>query len=284
MHRAVYVLGLFVVLAALCGGRTLAVTEACPAQAGEFHPIGAKDVATTFAFELFAQSARTVAGTLMVGTSSGWYEVGVPAIALTERKHTYDGKFGPQSRVSYESPPIYVRFPQRVEVIIAFVSQAQTHGETAFGWDAKGDASCTPQAGVDTNEPPQFGVDGFHETAPRVDLDAAPTASSIIASFAKAPAPGSTDCAAPFADADVMTPVAPDYPDSEQRRSPVLVVVQVVVNAAASPIDAWIYLSSGSAAFDAAALSAAEASHYHAGTMFCRPIGGFLLYPVEFDP
>jgi hypothetical protein len=283
MRRALYGLGFFAILISLCAGRTLATTEICPAQAGEFHPIVAKDTATTFAFDLYAQSARTVQGALMVGTSSGWYEVRVPATALTERKHSYDGKFGPQSRTSYESAPIYVRFPQPAEVIIAFVSHAQTHGETEFGWDTKGDTACTPQAGVDANEV-QFGIQGFHETAPRDDVDAAPSTTSVFATAVKARSPGSTNCAQPFADAGIVTPVNPDYPELGLHPRPALAVVEVVVNAAASPIDAWVYLSSGSTAFDAAALAAAEAAHYHAGTMFCKPIGGFLLYPAEFDP
>jgi hypothetical protein len=268
----------------LCCARALAVTEACPADVGEFHPIGATDVTTMYSFVLYAHSSRTVDGALIVGTTAGWFEVDFLPIELSERTHFYRGKFGLESRTSFESAPIYVSFPQRVDVVFSYVSHARTLGETQFGWDAKGGVACSPQAGVDTNEPPPFtGVD-VSEVSPRVDLHAAPSRTSVFAQAKATNAPGSTDCAAPFAQANISVFVKPEYPDSEQQRKPAFSVVEVVVNAAARPVDAWMYLSSGSTVLDSKAVDAAEAAKYRAGKMFCRPTGGFLLYPVEFDP
>jgi len=58
----------------------------------------------------------------------------------------------------------------------------------------------------------------------------------------------------------------------------------VAVNADGGLASAWIYQPSGSRQADRAALEAAEASRYRAGTALCAPAPGIYMFRVTFAP
>lgn len=284
LRKALIVLAGCFVLGAACCARALALTEYCPAHVGPFHPLDGSGPATLYAFVLNAESARSVQGTVMVATSAGWYRVKFPSTALVERTYAYSGMFGDLSRTAYDSAAVYVRFPSPVGIEAAYVSDAQTSGEHDFGWDSKGDFSCLPQASNFADEAPH-NFHGLVQKFPRTDLTSAPAATASIIAAEPATSPGNDACAKPFSNVAVKKAVSPDYPQSERtRRANGLSIVEVAVNAAGNVTDAWTFLSSGSAAFDGAALASAEASTYTPGVVFCQPAGGFYLFNAEFEP
>ncbi len=283
LQRALVVVAGCLLLLAACGARALATTEYCPAHAGAFHPIDGPGPATLYAFALNAQSARSVRGTVLVATSGGWYRVTFPLTPLVSRTYSYSGKFGDLSRSAFDSDAIYVRFPSAVDISTVYVSEAQTSGEHDFGWDSKGDFTCLPQAGFFDEKPPNFS--GLVLNNPRTDLTTPPRNSASIVTAESAPAPGDTACQKPFTNPGVKKAVSPDYPRSERtRRSYGLSIVEVALNAAGTVTDAWTFLSSGSAAFDGAALASAESSTFTPGLAFCKPTGGLYLFNAEFEP
>ena len=67
-----------------------AAAEFCPATASVPLPAGAAfgTPARTFYYELSALTPRTVTGTLIADTTSGWYTWNVNGITLTNRTHS----------------------------------------------------------------------------------------------------------------------------------------------------------------------------------------------------
>ncbi|MGB6987116.1 MAG: TonB family protein [Candidatus Aquilonibacter sp.] len=283
LQRALIVLVGCLLLGSACGARALATTEYCPAHAGAFHPIDGPGPATLYAFALNAQSARSVQGTVLIATSGGWYRMKFPLTPLVARTYSYSGKFGDLSRNAFDSDAIYVRFPSPVDISTAYVSGAQTSGERDFGWDSKGDFACLPQSGFFDEKPRNFS--GLVLSNPRTDLTTPPRNPAAIITAESVPAPGDTSCPEPFTNPAVKRAVSPDYPRSERtRRTHGLSIVEVALNAAGTVTDAWTFLSSGSAAFDGAALQSAESSTFTPGLAFCKPTGGLYLFNAEFEP
>jgi TonB family protein len=283
LWRALIVLVGFLALGLACGARALALTEYCSAHAGAFYPLDGPGPATLYAFALDAQSARSVQGTVMIATSAGWYQVKFPRTPLVARTYSYSGKFGNLSRTAFDSAALYVRFPSAVDISTAYVSEAQTFGEADFGWDSKGEFTCLAQAGFFDAKPHSF--NGLVLNDPRTDLTTAPASGAAVLVAKPAQSPGDTSCAHPFSNPAVKKAVMPDYPRSERtRRTYGLSIVELALNAAGTVTDAWTFLSSGSAAFDGAALASAEASTFDAGTAFCKPTGGLYLFNAEFEP
>jgi TonB family protein len=123
------------------------------------------------------------------------------------------------------------------------------------------------------------------QKTPRTDLTTAPASTATIISVEPATSPGNTARAHPFTDPQVKKAVAPEYPRSERaRRTHALSIIEVALNAAGTVTDAWTFLSSGSAAFDGAAVASAGASTFTPGTAFCEPTGGLYLFNAEFEP
>jgi hypothetical protein len=69
--RAVLVLALCACFFTIAHARALAVTEYCPARVGPFHPLDGKESATLFSYDLSAESARSVTGTVFAHTEDG---------------------------------------------------------------------------------------------------------------------------------------------------------------------------------------------------------------------
>jgi TonB family protein len=283
LRRALIVLVWIFALGAASSVCALATTEYCPAHAGAFHPIDGPGPATLYAFALDAQSARSVQGSVLVATSGGWYRVKFPLTALISRTYSYSGKFGDLSRNAFDSDAIYVRFPSALDISTAYVSEAQTSGEHDFGWDSKGNFACLPQSGFFDENPRNF--NGLVLSNPRTDLTTPPRNSAAIITAESVPAPGDIACPKPFTNPAVKRAVSPDYPRSERtRRTYGLSIVELALNAAGTVTDAWTFLSSGSAAFDGAALQSAESSTFTPGLAFCKPTGGLYLFNAEFEP
>jgi TonB family protein len=94
------------------------------------------------------------------------------------------------------------------------------------------------------------------------------------------------NCAVPFADAFVSHAENPDYP-VQLRNAGVpasVTVVEVGVSATGTIDDAWIYVPSGYAQFDGAALLSAKNSTYHPARSFCQDVPGQYLFRAEFSP
>jgi TonB family protein len=277
---------LCIALACACGTRALAITEYCPARLDPIqamHPLDASGPATLFSYVLEGESSRSVAGSILVDTSAGWFKVSFPSTALTERVYDYQASYVKFSRRQYESVPLYVRFPLPVMMRTAFVGDAQSFGDAEFGWDAKGDVACGPSAGLEAKVPvPKADMRPLN---PRIDLDTPPGAGATIASATSVPVPGSLSCAEPFTNATVSRAMAPDFPTAEMERGgSATVLVEVAINASGALDDAWLFVPSGSEWFDDAALRAARMSTYKAGTAFCQPASGMYIFRAEFRP
>ncbi len=281
LAKAVVFCGIVLGIGLACGGRALALTEYCPARVGGFQALGA---APSALYSLTAESARSVQGVLLVETTTGWYEVQFPSTAIAQRGYQYSGAFGNLSRTGYESDPLYVRFPSPTKVDAVYVAHAQTHGETDFGWDAKGDYARFPEPQrVPTVDIAMFGMTTVR--SPRTALAAPPEPQAPIALASPAAPPGSPSCDQPNTYAVVAKPMSPDFPmDERTRRTPAMSIIAVVIDAAGQLTDSWVYLSSGSPSFDAVAMQAARESTYRPGRMLCQPVGGEYFFRAEFRP
>lgn len=147
--------GLLAVGYLLClQGRAQALTEFCPATV-TWHSLDVGPVSRPVqssqmvSVELDALGARSLNGLLGIQTTQGWYLAQFPNTALTEHDNTYSTPQNQQTRVAqYYSAPIYVSFPMPVHVLRLWVAEAQTQGDAAFGWDAKGRVLCDPPTGT----------------------------------------------------------------------------------------------------------------------------------------
>jgi len=284
VKRLCIVIACVLALGAACGARALALTEYCPASAGVFTALGGGHADTLYSYDLLAEGARSVQGTVLVDTSSGWFKVEFPSTALTEWKFHYQGEYVTFSRSAYESAPLYVRFPTPVTIISFFVSDARSDGDQNFGWDEKGDVACSPPAGLETVQkfPPMPLPKVLN---PRTDLAAPPAPDASIAIASPTTVPGSESCSQPFTAATVTKAAALSYPAEEQFRSvSAIAVVKVAVNGNGTLDDAWIYYPSGSRWFDQAAIDSARSSKYKGGTAFCEPANGLYLFRATFTP
>jgi TonB family protein len=282
--------GLFVAfgvsMLALCSVRALAVTEYCPASVSAFHPLDGQGSATLFAYALEAGSARSVSTTVMVHTNLGWFEVrSAAAIPLVKYNFDYADKFVEFTRTSYQSAPLYVRFPQPVSLISYFVSEAQALGDTQFGWDAKGNVTCSAPAGLESRFTPDLLPVGVTSRNPRIDLDVQPPPQVAIASPSLTSAPGPMACEHPFSEPKTTHIESPEFPIGEaQNGSGGVAWIELAVNASGALDDAWIFAPSGSRAYDTAAMQALRKTTFQPGTAFCAPAPKILMFGGEFDP
>lgn len=271
------------VLCAACGAPALALAEFCPAEIEAPHQLDAKTgPSALFSYALRAESPRSVAGSAIFDTSMGWFEVEFPRTALTARAYRMQDEFVSFTRATFESDPLYVRFPQPVTIKGGYVASATSSGDQVLGWDAKGTVQCAPRAGFETRPTTGPKVDFLKTLNPRTDLDAMPSSNAAIAVAAITSAPGSTDCDVPFANATAEA-ASPEYPVVPENRA-ASVWVEVAVNADGTLADAWIYAPSGSRPFDAAALRAARLSKFKGGRVFCQAAGGDYLFHALFQP
>jgi TonB family protein len=288
MLRRIFAFALYgSALVVIFRARALAVTECCPARVGPFHPLDGKESATLFSYDLSAESARSVTGTVLAHTEDGWYAVKFPETPLVQHTYDYQNPYAAFSRLTYESAPLYVRFPRPVTIKGVFVRAARSTGDQVLGWDAAGDVVCSPPAGTEAKPVPGAGAlpDRQKLMNPRTDLNALPGADAPIALAAATSSPVSADCAEPAKNAAVMEPGLLDYPDFERRRGASAVVdVEVAINASGALDGAWIFAPSGSKWFNEAALRAARTSTYAGGTAYCQPANAIYIFQAVFTP
>jgi TonB family protein len=283
--RLVLILVLHACFFALAHGRALAVTEYCPARVSPFHPLDGTGHATLFSYDLGAESARSVTGTLFVHTEDGWYAVRFPPTLLVQHTYDYQNPYAAFSRVTYESAPLYVRFPRPVALKGVFVGDARATGDQVLGWDSSGDVICSPPAGIEAKPDPSALPDRQRLMNPRTDLDALPSADATIAVASATSSPVSSDCAEPSKNASVTEPASLEYPEFERRRGASAVVdVEVAINASGTLDGAWIFAPSGSKWFNEAALRSARMSKYTGGTAYCRPANAIYIFQAVFTP
>jgi protein TonB len=91
-------------------------------------------------------------------------------------------------------------------------------------------------------------------------------------------------CAQPHVDAAVTRAVEPDYPELARQQSLTgTTQVKVTLAETGAVMDAQVYASSGSAALDAAAITAARRSMYAPEIDDCRQHAGSYLFRAEFS-
>jgi len=287
-YRTPIAFGFFLAMIVACATRALAITEYCPAGVTAFHPLDGQGSASLFAYALKAEGARSVTATVMVHTNLGWFEVRTAsATPLVKFNFDYSDKFVEFTRTSYQSAPLYVRFSQPVSLVSYFVSEAQASGDSQFGWDAKGNVTCSAPAGLESGS--KFTPDslpiGVTISDARTDLDVQPPLQVAIASASITSAPGSTACEHPFSQPKTTHIESPDFPMREAQNGLGGVTwIELAVSASGALDDAWIFAPSGSHALDMAAMEAMRKTTFQAGTAFCVPAPKILMFGGEFGP
>jgi hypothetical protein len=284
-RRWLMLAAVFCAAVGLSAGPAPAASEYCPARMGPLTPIDGEKAATLYSYTLTAESTRSVQGSAMIDTDAGWYQVPFPKTALTAWKFRFKTSSVEFMRTSFESPLLYVRFPQAVTIASAFVYDARSFGDADFGWDKRGDVQCQAPAGLEAAaaRPVKASKPLLTVLNPR-PRKVAPGAATPIVAAAPVRVPGSLDCAKPFVRATVTKPVPPQWPLGLRLSAPITTLVEVAVGATGHLDDAWIDTPSGSYWADREALAAARASTYEGGTSFCKPAPGTYIFRAEFNP
>ena len=282
------VAGLFAVGALLClQGRAQALTEFCPASV-TWHTLDVGPVSRPVqtsqlvALELDALGSRSLNGLLGIQTSQGWYLAQFPRVALTEHDNTFSTPQNQQTRIAqYYSTPIYVSFPTPVHVLRLWVAEAQTQGDSAFGWDAKGRVLCNPPTGAVAESSAPARVSLWHGPA-RAELRAPPSADSSVIDATLSMPPAGLSCAQPFAPAKMLKLGALEFPLGEPPGTGGTVTVDAAIDASGKLVDAWLWMPTTNHDFNAAALAAVRGSTFQAGRSLCHAVPGTYLLEILF--
>jgi hypothetical protein len=281
---AFFILGFAGVLAISTGKARASVVEFCPAHMAGDHAFATPNDGLV-AFEVAAESARSVSANVIVQGGSSWYTFQFVNAALAPDLAHYESHTVRFDRTLYHTKTMYVKLPAGERIVRWWIYDAASIGDAQFGWDKRGDVTCLPQPdGESTFEPlagaPKRVNDGDD------DLSRLPSASDTVLETFTIPTPKDlTECAQPFVLATVTHAVSPDYPHSAPRLSTnVVSEIEVALNADGSLAGAWVYTPSGVPDLDREALKAAELSKYHGGIALCRPAPGTYLFRADFDP
>ncbi|MDQ6823391.1 MAG: energy transducer TonB [Candidatus Eremiobacteraeota bacterium] len=267
-----------IVLAAIGLLRAPAYAEAeiCPAHVSELY--AADKAHMVFGFQLEAPTARSAAGNLAIETDRGWYRIPFTAALLTKTVRRYVVSALPKSfqNTVFASQTLYARFPQPVVIRNGWVEKASATGDT--GWGAGVPFACYPTV-------PSYVGDAHFKSSLDADgasaISVAPATAMPVISAQAVPPIENTSCPHPFVDARAVTMVAPHYPYSGSMPDATS-LVKVTILPSGSVGDATVAQSSGFAAFDVAALEAAERSTYLPKIVYCRPGIGQYLFRVLF--
>ena len=225
---------------------------------------------------LGAISERTVSGFLRVQTDKGWYAAPFSGIALRPLSKQYNDQGLAFSHDDFLSGDLVVAFPAAVSVTSAYVSQAQTKGETLLDWDKEGSVTCMPTPVAAASASP----------TPTPSLP--PLSKSAVTISAKAiDAPFDTSCAQPFADIRMTKAGAFRMPalfghDDFTARPTGTAAVVVAVERDGSVVDAWLWETTGTPLLDQAVIDEAKSSVYTPGRAFCRNVPGYYLLRSTF--
>jgi TonB family protein len=262
---------LSVLIAAFCGAHARAAAEFCPASV-----IGSptKNDAALYRFRLGAISDRTVSGFVRVQTDKGWFAAPFSGIALRPITKQHNDAGFAFSHNQYLSDDVVVRFPSAVWVQYAYVSQAQTKGETLLDWDKEGSVTCLP-----TPVSPKTGA-AYAALPPLTSTAVSLTAKPIDAPF-------DAKCADAFGDVQLSKAAPLHIPalfshDNFTQVPTGTAAVVVAVERDGSVVDAWLWESSGTPMLDQAAMDQARKSAFTPGRAFCRNVPGYFLMRSEF--
>lgn len=260
-----------------------AAVELCPATASVAIPIGAAfgAAATQYAYDLEAATPRTVDATLIADTDKGWFKWSVSGVALANVTRVIPSKqfqfqrtpgtVARQTYTSAESPGLAVAFPMAVTIRHAWNVSANA---------GKGASPCDVPAFDGDKDKVPTKPDGSVAATPAPGYTAA-LATATTAPFAMG------FCDFPFINGTVLKPVQPrpTLPTgAEMLLNGYATTIEVALDPGGRVIDAWIYASSGNAAFNRAALQAARASTYTGGVSYCRPVNSTYLFEATFTP
>jgi hypothetical protein len=268
-----------------CEKAAAAIVEFCPARMDAAHVFGGS-YDGLIAFYVAAESARSVSANVIAQGESGWYTFQFQNAAIVAdlahfRSHTV--RF---DRTLYHTKRMYVRFPAAERIVRWWIYDATSLGDTAFGWDQRGDYICLPQPDAYPNVKRAPLPDPPIRTNDSGDLLVPPGPSDTILASYKTAAPADiAKCDKAFVPATVVRAISPVYPRSVRGLAvSVTSEIEVAINANGSLAGAWVYTPSGIPDIDAAALRAAEISTYRAGVAMCRPAPGTYLFRADFDP
>jgi hypothetical protein len=266
-----------------CGRVRASEVEFCPARLGDFHVFdGSHD--GLVAFNVAAESVRSVSANVIVQGQSGWYTFQFKDAPLIPDLAHYQSPTVRFDRTLYHTKPLYVQLPPGERIVRWWIYDAMSTGDSMFGWDARGDVTCFPPPEGDTKIPPL--ANPPKRVNAKNDLAQLPGPSdSILVSSKIAPPADIAECEKPFVAATVVRAFQPSWPASVPRlTASVVSEIEVAVNANGSLAGAWVYTPSGYPDLDLAALKAAELSKYRGGIALCKPAPGAYLFRADFDP
>jgi TonB family protein len=261
---------------ALSHATARAATEFCPAELFELRS-APSDTVSTFHYRLSALSPRTVDATLIADTDRGWYAWQQPGVQLVKTTLAYKARAVRARYARAESGDLSVSFPPGLRVNHAWVTAAQTYGESGFGWDEKGKVTCAPPS----LEPARRTTASIAPDPQPGDPTPPPATAAVIATPSQPPFEKET-CDKPFASARVTDAMRPTYPDVPLPVPYASVLVYVAVDENGKLEDHWIFVSSGVRAFDEAALRAAGGSRYAPAVSYCYNVAGLYLFRADF--
>jgi hypothetical protein len=238
-----------------------AKTEFCPAEIWYRPAVPATSAGDSagLVFGLRANSPRTiVAAKIVAETDGGWYTWDVANVSLTLRTN---GTAESTRDLAVFDKPVFVRH--------VWIVEARTSGDTLYGWDAVGEASC----GVPSFGHPAYAALTAVEGQNLPHLTVSPMAPLY-----------SAECAHPFAEASVTHPVQPRFPLSVPRDLFYTSQIEVAIGDSDNILDAWVYKTSGYRAVDESALAAARASSYQSAVSYCQKANGYYLFRADFSP
>lgn len=259
-------------LSAFCVSHARAAAEFCPASI----PGGVVRVnANSYRLHLGGISSRTVSGFLRLQTDKGWYAAPFSGVTLKPMSQQHNDQGFAFSYQDYLSDDIVVKFPAAVSVTYAYVSQAQTKGETLLDWDKEGSVTCLPT-------PVSLKKAVSAQTAAP-----APASNAITLSVKAIDAPFDTKCANPSGDVQLNKAGPLHIPslfahDNFTQVPEGTAAVVVAVERDGSVVDTWLWESSGTPLLDEAAMNQARASTFTPGRAFCRNVPGYFLMRSEF--
>lgn len=254
-------------------GTARADVETCGAHLLPMVALSSQPASTssTYAFVLRADTARSAQGQVVADTSNGWFIWSFPMTPLTLQpsEMLIRGWYAVSGK-SYETKPLFVSFPAGTVVHRAWVEHAQTSGETVFGLDARGNASCAV-----TN----FGDDDPYR-APTVAAEV-PTG-SIVAAAQPTDARFTLSCATPFAKSGFSDVPRMEPPQESSGSMKGTAVVAVAIDNTGKVLDTWPISSSGNVKWDMTATIGLRDAKYQPPISYCLPVATTLYMVMSY--
>lgn len=249
--------------------------EICPGERGAIFPVSGSTA--LYAYDVLALSPRVLSGTVTFDTDAGWFTASFAPVPLSASPR-YVGSHGPNEPFkAYSSGPLYVQFPQNVEIRNWWLLSAASTGDSV-GWQAHGTVTCTPEV------PPSF-----VSAANRVTLDAA-----TQATFTQAPASQASivravpiaplavgHCAVPFREASVHAAGLTNLNEAPTFMQPHWATIQIVIEPDGTVKNTAIDVPTGDEAYDAQLVKWIQRSQFFPRIVYCRAVESTFRYEIE---